>query len=137
MREQGRVVELDGNTAKIALEETGACKTCPACSMCRPAGGKRYIQAVNTAGAQVGDSVLFEIYPPYSLFAIMLFFGLPVFLGLIGLIVSAAKAEIVTIIIGTACFGCGLLIAKVVNDVLAARRSLLPRIITVLRRDKT
>jgi positive regulator of sigma E activity len=137
MREQGRVVELDGTTAKIALEETGACKTCPACSMCRPAGGKRYIQAVNTAGAQVGDSVLFEIYPPYSLFAIMLFFGLPVFLGLIGLILSAAMGEIVTIIIGTACFGCGLLIAKVVNDILAARRSLLPRIITVLRRDKT
>jgi len=137
MREQGRVVEIDGTTAKIVLEETPACKTCPACSMCRPAGGKRYIQAVNPAGAQAGDRVLFEIYPPYSLLAILLFFGLPVFLGLIGLILSSAMGEIITIIIGSAGFACGLLIAKVVNDVLAARRSLLPRIITVLHRDKT
>jgi hypothetical protein len=67
----------------------------------------------------------------------MLFFGLPVFLGLIGLIVTTGRGEIATVIVGTVGFGLGLLIAKVVNDVLAARRRFLPRIIEVLHRDKT
>jgi positive regulator of sigma E activity len=137
MQEHGRVVEHDDGTVKIVIEETEACKKCPACGMCRPAGGKRYIQALNQAGARVGDSVLFEISAPYSLFAIMLFFGLPVFLGLVGLIVSAGRGELVTIIIGSAGFAIGLLIAKVINDVLAARRTLMPRVIEVLDRDKT
>ncbi|UCC12827.1 MAG: SoxR reducing system RseC family protein [candidate division WOR-3 bacterium] len=137
MQERGRVVELEGRMAKIAIEETGACNKCPAGGMCRPAGGKRYLEALNTVRAQVGDTVLFELSTGYSLLAIMLFFGLPVFLGLVGLIVTAGRGEIVTVIVGTAGFGFGLLIAKVVNDVLAARRTLLPRIIEVLRRDRT
>lgn len=95
------------------------------------------MQALNRMGAQVGDSVLFEISAPYSLLAIVLFFGLPVFLGLIGLIVSSGRGEILTVIIGSAGFTIGLLIAKVVNDILAVRRTLLPRIIEVLHRDKT
>lgn len=137
MQERGRVVEIEGIMAKIAIEETGACSKCPAGGMCRPAGGKRYLQALNNIQARVGDTVLFELSTRYSLLAIMLFFGLPVLLGLIGLIVTAGRGEILTVIVGTAGFGIGLLIAKVVNNVLAARRTLLPRIIEVLHRDKT
>ncbi len=137
MQERGRVVEIEDTVAQIAIEETGACNKCPAGGMCRPAGGKRYLKASNTIGAQVGDAVLFELSTGHSLLAIMLFFGLPVFLGLIGLIVTAGRGEIVTVIVGTAGFGLGLLIAKIVNDVLAARRTLLPRIIEVLHRDRT
>ena len=131
------MVEIEGIMAKIAIEETGACSKCPAGGMCRPAGGKRHLQAVNNIEAQVGDTVLFELSTRYSLLAIMLFFGLPVLLGLIGLIVTAGRGEIVTVVVGTAGFGLGLLIAKVINDVLASRRALLPRIIEVLNRDRT
>ncbi len=137
MQERGRVVEIEDNVATIAIEDTGACDKCPAGGMCRPAGGKRYLKALNTIQARVGDTVLFELSTGYSLLAIMLFFGLPVFLGLVGLIVTAGRGEIATVIVGTAGFGLGLLIAKVVNDVLAARRRLLPRIIEVLHRDTT
>ena len=137
MQERGRVVEVEGNMVKITVEETDACKKCPASGICRPAGGKRYITALNDTGAQVGDSVLFYVAAPYSLFAVMLFFGLPVFLGLVGLILTSARGEIVTVIVGSTGFALGLLIAKVVNDILAARRALLPRVIKVLHRHKT
>ena len=131
------MIEIADNTVKVVIEETAACTSCPACGICRAADGKRYIEAFDQTGARIGDTVLLELPAPHSLLAAMLFFGLPVLLGLIGLIITSGRGEIVTVIVGSAGFGTGLLIAKLINDMLASRRTLVPRIIEIIHRDKT
>lgn len=137
MREHGRVIESEDHTVRVAIQATDACEKCPACGMCRPSGGKRYIKAVNEVGACAGDEVLFEISSSRSLVAAMLFFGLPVLLGLFGLIMTAGRSETLMVVIGSAGFFIGLVIAKVINDILATRSAFLPRVIEVLDRHTT
>jgi positive regulator of sigma E activity len=133
VREKGKVVEVTGSRAKIRLEPSEACKDCPSCNFCRPVGSVRIVEAENRIGAHVGDEVYIEISPRESLIAIFLFFGLPVLLGLLGLLIGIQYSEGHSIFFGVGAFAIGLIVAKLINNILGRRHRFLPHIVSITR----
>lgn len=137
MRERGKVVEVSGARARIRLEPSEACKDCPSCNFCRPVGSVRIVEAENRIGAHAGDEVYIEISPRESLTAIFLFFGLPVLLGLIGLLIGIQYSEVYSIFLGIGAFAVGLIVAKLINNIVSRRHQLLPHIVKVYEPDNS
>ena len=132
MKEKGKVVEITDFIAKVSLEPGEACKTCPYGNFCRPAGTIRIIKVKNGIGAKVGDEVYIGIPVKSEFIAIFLLFGLPVMLGLIGLLIGTLYTEIHSVILGLVGFALGLIIAKIVNNILGRKKKLLPCIIEII-----
>ena len=62
--EEGIVCRIDATTAWIATMRSSACETCASRGSCSTLGSGREemeVQAVNTAGAQVGDRVVISL----------------------------------------------------------------------------
>ena len=133
MKEKGRVTEVYGLRAKINLEPSEACKHCHASAFCQPAGNARVIEAENSIGANIGDEVYIEILARTGFIAIFFVFCLPVMLGLIGLLLGAQYSNTHSIFYGLVGFALGLLIAKIVNDILRKKHKFLPKIIEIVR----
>ncbi|MBF0626371.1 MAG: SoxR reducing system RseC family protein [Magnetococcales bacterium] len=82
LREEGRVVALDGEIALVTSQRKKACGSCAgeaSCSTLSLGAGKKEmsIRAINRAGAQVGERVVVEISEAVFLKAAGLLFGLP------------------------------------------------------------
>lgn len=80
-REEGTVIALDGETARVRMAHRQACGGCRACAALGP--GEMVLEARNLAGAGVGDRVEVEVTGPGSLRAACLVFLLPL-LGMVG-----------------------------------------------------
>jgi len=93
----------------------------------------RIVEAENRIGAHVGDEVYIEISPRESLIAIFLFFGLPVLLGLLGLLIGIQYSEGHSIFFGVGAFAIGLIVAKLINNILGRRHRFLPHIVSITR----
>lgn|GEM_PF-2341587 len=128
MEERGKVIRIDEDTVEVAIDPSDACANCPACHYCRPSGTKRVITAVNPGDISVGDEVFVTMIRRHSLIAIFAFFGLPVMLSLIGLLIGQHYSETGSLIIGSGGFLLGLIIAKIINDILGSKRGFYPRI---------
>ncbi len=61
MEEEGIVVELKGEMAKVAIAPKISCAHCAARVACIRSEGKVYTEALNPLSAQVGDAVKVEI----------------------------------------------------------------------------
>ena len=61
MEEQGVIVEIKGELAKVAITPQYSCAHCAARALCPQSGGKVYTEALNPWGAQVGDLVKVEM----------------------------------------------------------------------------
>lgn len=131
MREQGKIVDMEGTRAKVQIEPSEACKTCPACSFCRPHGGVRILEVENQINAHIGDEVRIETSAQKSMVAFFLVFGAPVLLGLAGLLLGAALGDVFSVICGIIGFVLGLVCAKIFNNYYA-RRHFLPSITEIL-----
>ena len=97
----------------------------------------RIVEAENRIGAHAGDEVYIEISPRESLTAIFLFFGLPVLLGLIGLLIGIQYSEVYSIFLGIGAFAVGLIVAKLINNIVSRRHQLLPHIVKVYEPDNS
>lgn len=122
---------------EVALEPSEFCSRCPAHDFCRPAGTKRAIMAVNPGDADIGDEVVVRMMRRHSLIAIFTFFGLPVVLSLIGLLIGQQQSEMRSLIIGTGGFILGLIVAKVINDILGKKRGFFPKITVIRKKTQT
>lgn len=137
MQECGKIIAINDDIAVISLEPSDACHGCPAQSYCRPQGEKRVLEAIPAADTQVGDMVRVVISPKRGLLAALLFFGLPVMLGIAAMIITIQYGEVTTIVCGVGSFILGLVAAKIINDVLAHKRAFLPRIAGKVDIDKS
>jgi hypothetical protein len=137
MDEKGKVISITDDKIEVALEPSKACATCPAGQFCRPTGSKRIIIAINPGDISVDDEVIVRMVARYSLMAIIVFFGLPVILSFIGLLIGQQWGELGSLLIGTGGFILGLVIAKVVNDILGSKRGFYPRITKVTEKTQS
>jgi len=135
VKEIGTVVEITGTQARIEVTPNKACRTCPACTVCRPQGTVRHIEADNRVDAHVGDEVCIETSTKQSLVAILLVFGVPVVLALVGLVVGASLGNLLSMILGVTGFIAGLVVAKIFNNIFT-RKQLLPRVTEIRRHAK-
>ena len=139
--EQGIVIRTDTKTAWIKTTKTGACESCSAKSSCHTLGGGKEmeVQAINEAGARIGDQVVIGFETASLMKVSFLLYIFPV-LGLIaGAIVGEAIAPYFSmneslsalLIGGFAFFLCYLFIRKKGNA-LAKDRSYQPKVIRIL-----
>lgn len=90
IEEQGVVIELKGNQAKVQMKENPACGSCPGHSACHAIGsmfGKRVMvmEALNQEEAQVGQQVVVSFKSEQLPKASLIMFIIPV----IGLLAGA------------------------------------------------
>ena len=90
-REEGVVIKTDAQTAWIKTTKTGACSECSAKGSCHTLGGGKEmeVQAINIAGAVIGDRVVIGFETSSLLKASFLIYIFPV----LGLIVGAAIGQ--------------------------------------------
>ncbi len=89
MEEQGVVIELKGNQAKVQMKESSACEACPGRHGCRALyslfGKKAMVmEALNPEGAQVGQQVVVSFKSEQVPKASLIMFIIPVAGLLIG-----------------------------------------------------
>ncbi len=135
MQRIGRVVALLGTRATICFEPVEACKKCDAAVLCQGASSNHTVMVENPLGARVGDDVLIEQAAGKALLSAFLLFGLPVLLAFVGLVLGARWGDLPSMISGILAFAAGLIIAKVINNILARSTLLLPRITEIRKKE--
>jgi sigma-E factor negative regulatory protein RseC len=126
MREQGEVIKIEGTRALVSVESSTACERCEARHFCHPEGSKRVIEANNPIHARVGDRVIFEIARGSSIFASFSLFGIPVILGLVGILWGSRYGELYGVVLGCAGLIAGMIIAKVINNIVCYKSEVMP-----------
>ncbi|UCD05091.1 MAG: SoxR reducing system RseC family protein [candidate division WOR-3 bacterium] len=135
MRKKGRVIAVEGSRATICFDSVETCERCEAKKYCQSSAPDHSVTAENHVGAMAGDEVYVEQTPGIGLAAASLLFGLPVVLALIGMIVGSRWNELRALILAVICFGLGLVIAKLLNNIIARRSAFLPRITEIIERE--
>jgi sigma-E factor negative regulatory protein RseC len=135
MREKGSVSEIAGPIARVIIEPSAACAQCPACGFCVAGTTGRVLEVENTLHARAGDEVLIEISTRKGLLASFIVFGLPILLGLAGILVGNRFGETIGMVCGVGGLALGLAGAKIVNDLMKKHNRLLPRIVEIVRRN--
>jgi len=88
MEERGRVVDIKGELAVVEMEKTGRAG-CGSCCLCKKnAGGRFFLEAVNSAGAKKGDTVTVEIDDTSILRGIFFVYGVPLAGFMLGITAS-------------------------------------------------
>ena len=134
MKRIGRVIACSGSRAEVCFEPGEACRKCEAGVLCGAAGKKHTVLVENAKHAQVGDDVYVEQAAGKALLSAFFLFGLPVILALVGLVLGARWGETWSVICGISGLVLGLIIAKIINNLLVRRALLLPRIVEVMKK---
>jgi positive regulator of sigma E activity len=132
--EKGVVTRIADGTVEVTLTPGDACTKCEARDFCRPSEGTCVIVAINPGGVEVGDEVLVTVVRQNSMLAVFVFFGLPVVLSLIGLLLGHRYGEIGLVITGSGGFIVGLVIAKIINDILSKKLGFFPKITEIIKK---
>jgi positive regulator of sigma E activity len=134
MRKIGRVVARSGAQAAVCFEPGEACRKCEAGVLCGAAGKEHTVLVENAAEARVGDEVYVEQAPGKALLSAFLLFCLPVILALVGIFLGGRWGETWSVVWGISCFALGLVIAKIINNLLTRSSLLLPRIVEIVEK---
>lgn len=86
MEEEGRIIKIEGNLARIEIERKSACRTCGLCSL----RGKNTMlaEAENSIGAKAGERVRIEIPSSIILKGALLFYILPLAALILGMVLG-------------------------------------------------
>ncbi|AGX41572.1 SoxR reducing system RseC family protein [Clostridium saccharobutylicum] len=133
--EQGLVIEVSDNVAKIKVGRHNDCKNCGAC----PGNDSIVITATNKIGAKPGQRVAFEVKESNFLMATFVVFVLPIialFIGvLLGGVVSkyiGSNIRISQIIGGIIMFVLSLIFVKSFDKTASANNKSQPVIVRIL-----
>jgi sigma-E factor negative regulatory protein RseC len=142
--EQGIVIRMgqsDGSTAWVKTARSSACESCSAKENCNPgaAGNSQEVEAINTAGAMVGDRIQLSISSSSLLKAMFLLYLFPILCMLAGGIAGNQLAprfqinpSVLAAIMAMANFVMALVIVRVVGQRLGREEAYRPKITRVL-----
>lgn len=91
MEEVGRVIEINGDKAKIQIKRHASCSKCGACGMGKNAA--IYLELINTLGAHTGQYVLIRLESSMVLQAALWLYGLPLCAFIGGYALGAGTAR--------------------------------------------
>jgi sigma-E factor negative regulatory protein RseC len=77
MEETGLVIKIEGPRAFVAVERKSLCDACPASTVCKPTEEGTIIEAMNKAGAQLGDRVIVSLKAYSYLKGSIIVYGIP------------------------------------------------------------
>jgi sigma-E factor negative regulatory protein RseC len=87
VEETGIVKSLDGIMAKVMVPKKSACEGCTA-GICKPDNQSMEIEAINHAGAKVGQTVRIEIKAAAYMKGTMMVYGLPALFMVLGAVIG-------------------------------------------------
>jgi sigma-E factor negative regulatory protein RseC len=87
MEQYGVVHRVDGKLAKVSIRQHSACAQCGKCNLAHESKDLM-IDAVNQAGAHIGDTVLLQMGQRDVLSAGLIAYGLPLLLMFVGAVVG-------------------------------------------------
>lgn len=77
IEEEGIVMEVTGDVAKVAVLAKSACEKCASAGVCHPGGEGSYMEASNPLNAKKGQKVKVVLAPQVFLKASLILYGLP------------------------------------------------------------
>ncbi len=132
MEEIGKVAEKEDGIVVVHIPIKGHCSHCGMSGVCTASGRDyRSLRARNIIDAKIGDTVKLKINPGKRLSLSFLVFGLPVLLGIIGILMGQPYGDLGTVIGAIIGLGAGLLIVKLV-DILWGKQEL-PEVIEICK----
>lgn len=84
MKREGKVTAVNGENASVFLMKHSACGDCGACQMGEENMNIK-IEALNSAFAAVGDSVMVDMETPNVLLAAFIAYGIPLIMLVLGI----------------------------------------------------
>lgn len=143
MEEVGIVKEIIGPKALVAVQRQSSCESCPGGSVCKTLGGSEAsIEAVNDAGAQVGDTVKVAFKPYTYLKGTALIYGIPSIMLIVGAVLGkeylsrlfpAFDADLMAAVGGFGLFALTFLLLKLWSGRTEGRKEYLPVIVEIMR----
>ncbi|RJQ81476.1 MAG: hypothetical protein C4519_08900 [Desulfobacteraceae bacterium] len=144
--EQGVVIKMGGYgpaTAWVKTVRSSACESCASRQSCNPGSGKsQEVEAINDAGARVGDHIRLSINSGAMLKATFLLYLFPILcmiagggLGNWAAPYFQADPSTVAAIAALLCFGMALLIVRAGGRHLGGKEAYRPRIIRIIGRE--
>ena len=140
--EQGIVTKIESTTtAWVKTTKSGACKSCSARSSCHSLGSgeEMEVEAINHAGAQVGQKVVLSFDTSPLLKATFLLYVFPILTMIAGAFVGQQLASnfnvdtsLLSAIFGFLFFGLTILFVRSKGNKLAQRDEYRPKIIRVI-----
>jgi len=140
--EEGIVIKIDSQTAWVKTTKTSACKACAARSSCQSMGGGKEmeVEAINRAGAKVGQKVLLSFDTSPLLKATFLLYVFPIIAMVVGAFIGQKMTaflnfdpSMLSAIMGFSFFGLTLLFVRSRGNKLAQRDEYQPKIIRIIR----
>ena len=140
--EEGIVIKVDAATAWVKTTKTSACKRCAAKSSCTTLGGGKEmeVEAINNAGARVGQKVVLHFQTSPLLKATFMLYVLPILFLLLGAFIGDQTAphfsidpSMCSLIVGLVFFGISIKFVKSKGNKLAKTEVYRPKVIRILK----
>jgi sigma-E factor negative regulatory protein RseC len=140
--EEGIVFKIDSQTAWVKTIKTSSCKACAARSSCHSLGGGKEmeVEAINRAGAKVGQKVVLSFDTSPLLKATFMLYVFPIIAMVVGAFIGQKMAtflnfdaSMLSAIIGFSFFGLTILFVKSRGNKLAKKEEYQPKIIRIIK----
>jgi len=140
--EKGIVTKIDSTTAWVKTKKTHACEACAARSSCNVMGGGKEmeVEAINYAGAKVGEKVVISFETSPLLKATFMLYVLPVLFLMAGAFIGNKMAPFfnfdasaLSVITGFLFFGLIVIFVKSKGNKLAKKDEYRPKVIKILK----
>ena len=140
--EEGVVIKLDSTTAWVTTTKTGACESCAAKSSCTAMGGGKEmeVEAINVAGAKVGQKVVISFETSPLLKATFLLYMFPILFLLAGALIGDkmapyfnVDASALSVVTGFLLFGLAMLFVISKGNKMAKKDEYRPKIVRILK----
>jgi len=139
--EHGIVVRTDSREAWVKTVKSGSCEGCSARGACHSLSqsGDMEVNAINEAGAKVGDRIVLSFETSSLLKATFLLYVFPILLLIIGAVIGQETAPYFNVnpsgfsaAIGFSFFFAAVLLIKVKANKMAKKNNYRPKIIKIL-----
>ena len=140
--EEGIVFKIDSQTAWVKTIKTSSCKACAARSSCHSLGGGKEmeVEAINRAGAKVGQKVVLSFDTSQLLKATFMLYVFPIIAMVVGAFICQKMATFLNLdasmlsaIMGFSFFGLTILFVKSRGNKLAKKEEYQPKIIRIIK----
>ena len=140
--EEGIVTRVELDTAWVTTTKTSACEGCAAKASCTVMGGGKEmeVEAINDAGARVGQKVVMYFQTSPLLKVTFLLYVVPILFLILGAFIGDQTAPHLNInpstgsvIVGFIFFGISIKLVKSKGNILAKKDAYRPKIVRILK----
>jgi sigma-E factor negative regulatory protein RseC len=141
--EEGIVIKIDSSTAWVKTTKTHACEGCAARASCNVMGGGKEmeVEAINHAGAKVGETVVLSFETSSLLKATFMLYVLPILFLMAGAFIGHKMApffnfdaSLMSVITGFLFFGLIVMFVRSKGNKMAKKDEYRPKVIKIVKR---